>query len=218
MPIFNVVERLTLASSALLLYPQKSCACTTILFTALKNPQWMVSVGKTTYSPTLLSNTCVSLSQHGLCGADEGQMHCAPHCSRKDTPFSLGGGPVSLPVGTSVMTTLLGFPLCQRVVTVPFCCSNATNCSGGCFLPTDYGMGGSSDVEGAALEVFFFDPATLDFGLAIVGLFLCMLRLVLSPTPTDKLVSKPSPSPLAPFSEGFFPLFLVWATLGMMSQ
>jgi hypothetical protein len=66
-------------------------------------------------------------------------------------------------------------------------------------------MGGSSDVEGAALEVFFFDPAALDFVLAIVGLFLCMLRLVLSPTPTDKMVSKPSPSPLASFSKVFSP-------------
>jgi hypothetical protein len=69
-------------------------------------------------------------------------------------------------------------------------------------------MGGSSDVEGAALEAFFFDPATLDFVLAVIELFLCMLRLVLSPTPTDKMVSKPSPSPPATFSEGFFPLFL----------
>jgi hypothetical protein len=108
----------------------------------------------------LLSDTCASLSQHGFHGADKGQTHCAPHCLQKDMPFLLGGGPVSLPVGTSATTTLLGFPLCQRVVTVPFCCSNATNCSGGCFLPTDSGMGGSSDVEVAALEVSFFDPAT----------------------------------------------------------
>ncbi len=179
MRIFNVVEQLTLASSALLLYPQKSYTCTTILFTALKNSQWTVSAGKITYSPTLLSETCVSLSQHGLHGADEGRMHCALHCLQKDTPFSLGGGPVSLPVVTSATTTLLGFPLCQRVVTVPFYCSNATNCSGGCFLSTDSGVGGSSDVEVAALEVFFFDPATLDFVLAVIGLFLCMLRLVL---------------------------------------
>jgi hypothetical protein len=57
-------------------------------------------------------------------------------------------------------------------------------------------MGGSSDVESAALEVFFFDPATLDLVLASVGLFLFMLRLVLSPTPTDKMASKSSPSPL----------------------
>jgi hypothetical protein len=65
---------------------------------------------------------------------------------------------------------------------------------------------GFSDVEVAALEVFFFDPATLDFVLAIIGLLLCMLRLVLSsPTPNDKMVSKPSPSPLASFSEGFSP-------------
>jgi hypothetical protein len=138
----------------------------------------MVSAGKTTYSPMLLSDTSVSLSQHGLRGADEGQMHCALHCFRKDTPFLVDGGPVSLPVGTSVTTTLLGLHLGQRVVTVPFCFSNATNCSGGCFLPTDSGMGGSSDVEGGALEVFFFDPATLDFVLAIIGLFLCREEVV----------------------------------------
>jgi hypothetical protein len=61
-------------------------------------------------------------------------------------------------------------------------------------------------VEVAALEVFFFDPATLDFVLAVVRLFLYMLRLVLSRTPpTDKMVSTPSPSPLASFSEGFPP-------------
>ncbi len=45
--------------------------------------------------------------------------------------------------------------------TVPFCCSSATNYSGGCFLPTGSGLGGSSDGEVAALVVFFFDPATL---------------------------------------------------------
>jgi hypothetical protein len=175
-----------------------------ILFTALKNPQWMVSAKNTTYSPMLLSDTYVSLSQHGLSGVDKGQRHCTPHCLRKDTPVLLGGCPVALPVGTSVTTALLGFTLHQRVVTFPFCCSNATNCSSGCFLPPDSGLGGSSDVEVAALEVIFFDPSTLDFVLAVVGLFLCMLRLVLSPTLTDKMVSKPSPSPLASFSEGFF--------------
>ncbi len=47
-------------------------------------------------------------------------------------------------------------------------------------------------MEVAALELFFFDPATLDFVLAILGLFLCMLRLVISPTPTDKKASTPS--------------------------
>jgi hypothetical protein len=51
-------------------------------------------------------------------------------------------------------------------------------------------------VKAAASEVFFFDPATLDFALAFVGLFLFMLRLVLSPTPTDEMASKPSLSPL----------------------
>jgi hypothetical protein len=147
MPIFNVAEQLTLGSSALLLYMQKSCTCTTILFTALRNPQWTVSAGNTTYSPTLLSDTCVSLSQHRLHGADKGQRHCTPHRLQKDTPFSLGGGPVSLPVGTSETTTLLGFPLCQKVVTFLFCFSNATNCSGGHFLPPDSGLECSSDVE-----------------------------------------------------------------------
>jgi hypothetical protein len=213
MLIFSVAEQLTLGSSALLLYPQKNCACTTILFTALKNPRWTVSAGNTTYSPTFLSDMCVSLSQYRLRGADKGRRHCTLHCLQKDMPFVLGGGPVSLPAVTSETTTLLGFPLCQRVVTFPFCFSNATNCSGGHFLPPDSGLGGSSDVEVAALEVFFSDPATLDFVLAINGLFLCMLRLVLSPTPTDEMASKPSPSPLASFSEGFF---LVLANHGMM--
>jgi hypothetical protein len=68
-------------------------------------------------------------------------------------------------------------------------------------------------MEVAALEVFFFDPAILDFVLAVLGLFICMLRLVLSPTPTDKMASKPSPSPLASFSEGFF---VVLANLGII--
>jgi hypothetical protein len=58
-------------------------------------------------------------------------------------------------------------------------------------------------VEVAALELFFLDPATLDFVLANLGLFLCMIRLVLSLTPTGEMDSKPSPSPLASFSEGF---------------
>ncbi len=204
MPIFNVAERFTLGSSALLLYPQKSCACTTILFTALKYPQWAVWAGNITYVPTLLGDACVSLSQHRLRGADEGHRHCTLHCLQKDMPFLFGGGLVSLPVGTSETTTLLGFPLCQRVVTFPFCFSNATNSSGKHFLPPASGLGGSSDVEVASLELFFFDPATLEFVLAILGLFLCMLRLVLSPTPTDKMASTPSPSPLASFSEGYF--------------
>jgi hypothetical protein len=153
--------------------------------------------------------------QHNLHGLDEGQMHCTSHCLQNDTPFSLGGGPVSLPVGTSEKTTLLGSPLCQRVVTFPFCFSSATNCLGGYFLPPESGLGRSSDVEVAALEVFFFDPATLDFVLVVIGLFLCMLRLVLLPTLTDKMASKPSPSPLASFSEVFF---LILATLGTKSQ
>jgi hypothetical protein len=137
MPIFNVAaEWLTLGSSALLLYPQNSCACTTIMFTALKKSQWIVSVGNTTYSPTLLSDTCVSLSQHRLTGADKGQRHCTLYILRKKTPILLGGGPVSLPVERSETTNLLGFPLCQRVATFPFCFSNATYCSGGYFSST----------------------------------------------------------------------------------
>ncbi len=152
----------------------------------------------------LLGDTCVSLSQHRLCGADKGQRHCTLHCLQKDTPFLLGGGPVSLPVGTSKTITILGFPFCQRVVTFPFCFADATNCSGGHFLPPASGLGDCSDVEVAALEVFFFDPATLDFVLAVVGLSLSMLRLVLSPKPNDKMASKPSPSPLASSSEDFF--------------
>jgi hypothetical protein len=111
--------------------------------------------------------------------------------------------------------TLICIQKTQRVVTFPFCFSNAANCSGGHFLLPDSRLGGSSDVEVAALEVLFFDPTTLDFVFAIVGLFLCMLRLVLSPTPTYKMALKPSPSPLASFSEGFF---LVLANLGMISQ
>jgi hypothetical protein len=39
------------------------------------------------------------------------------------------------------------------------------------------------------------------------------LRLILSLTPTEEMASKPSPSPLASFSEGFF---LALAILGMM--
>jgi hypothetical protein len=117
-------------------------------------------------------------------------------------PFSLGGGPVSLPVRASTMTTLLSFPLCQGVVTFPFGFSNATNSSGGRFLAPSSGLGGSSDVEVAALEVFFLDPAILDVIVAIFGLFFCRLRLVVSLTATDKMALKPSPQ--ASFSEGFF--------------
>jgi hypothetical protein len=87
---------------------------------------------------------------------------------QKDTPFLLGGWPVSLPVETSETTPFLGFPLCQRVVTFPFCFSYATNSSGGHFLLPASGLGGSSDVEVAALELFFLDPATLDFVLTVL--------------------------------------------------
>jgi hypothetical protein len=107
----------------------------------------------------------------------------------------------------------LRFPPLPKRNDLPFLFSNATNCSGGHFLPPASGLGGSSDMEVAALEVFFYDPATLDFVLVVLELFLCMLRLVLSPTPTDKMASKPSPSPLASFSEDFF---VVLANLGMM--
>jgi hypothetical protein len=98
----------------------------------------------------------------------------------------------------------LWFPPLPKSSDLPFCFSNATNSSGGHFLPPASGLGGSSDVEFAASELFFLDPATLDFVLGILGLFLCMLRLVRSLTPaTDKMASKLSPSPLASFSEDF---------------
>jgi hypothetical protein len=132
---------------------------------------------------------------------DKGIAHCTD--CKKDTLFLLSGGLVSLPVGTSETTTLLGFPLCQTVVTFPLSFSNATNSSGGHFLPPASGLGGCSDVEVAALELFFLDPSTLDFILAILILFLCMLRLAFSLTPTEEMDSNPSPSPLASFSEGF---------------
>ncbi len=114
------LKLLTLGSSALLLYPQQSCACTMILFTTLKNPWWTVSAGNTTYLPMLLSDTCVSLSQYRLSGVDKGQRHCTPHCLRKDTPFSLGGGPVSLPVGTSETTHSLRFTPLPKTSDLPF--------------------------------------------------------------------------------------------------
>ncbi len=186
-----------------------------ILFTALKNPWCIVWAGNTTCSPTFLSDTYVSLSQHRLRGADKGQRHCTLHWLQKDTPFLLTVGLVSLPVWASETTTHLGFPLCQRVMTFPFSFSNATNSSDGRFLLPASGLGGCSDVEFAALELFFLDPATIDFILAVLVLFLCMLRLVLSLTPTEKMDSKPSPSPLASFSKGFF---LGLDILGMLCQ
>ncbi len=70
-------------------------------------------------------------------------------------------------------------------------------------------------MEVTALELFFLDPAILDFVLAVLGVYLCMLRLVLSLTATEEMASKPSPSPLASFSEGSF---LALAILGMMCQ
>ena len=66
------------------------------------------------------------------------------------------------------MTTLFAFPLDQRVVTFCFGFSSSTNSSGGCFLAPTSGLGGSSDVEVAALEVFFFDPGTLDLSLPLL--------------------------------------------------
>jgi hypothetical protein len=59
-------------------------------------------------------------------------------------------------------------------------------------------------VEVAALELFFLDPANLDVVLAAFGLFFHRLKLLVSLTPTEETASKPSPSPLASFSEGFF--------------
>ncbi len=211
MPIVKVSEQLTLGSLALLLYPQKSCAWTTILFTALKNPWWTVLTGNTTYSPTLFSDTCVSLSQLRLCGVDKEEMQLTLHCLWKDTPFSLDGGLVSLPLGRSTTTTLVAFPLDQRVVTFHFGFSYSINSSDGHFLALSPGLGGSSDVEVAALELFFLDPAILDLIVAFLWLFCCRLRLIVPLMATDETASKPS-SP-ASFFEGFF---LVLANLGMM--
>ncbi len=66
-------------------------------------------------------------------------------------------------------------------------------------------------MEVAALELFFLDPAILVGVVAVLGLFFCRLRLVVSLTATDKKASKPSPP--TSFSEGFF---LALANLGMM--
>jgi hypothetical protein len=73
----------------------------------------------------------------------------------------------------STTTTLLSFPLCQRVVTFPFGFSTSTNSSGGCFLSPASGLGGSSDVEVAALELFFLNPANLNVVVVVLGLFFC---------------------------------------------
>ncbi len=95
-------------------------------------------------------------------------MQFSLHCLRKDMPFLLDGGPVSLPLGKSSMTTLFAFPLDQREVTFHFGVSTPTNSSGGRFLATSSGLGGFSDVEVAALELFFLDPAILDLIVAIL--------------------------------------------------
>ncbi len=124
--------------------------------------------GNTTYSPMLFSGTCVSLSQQLLRGVDEEEMQLTLHCLQKDTPFSLDGGPVSLLLGRSTTTTLFAFPLDQRVVTFCFSFSSSTNSSGGHFLAPSSGLGGSSDVEVDALELFFLDHAILDLIIAFL--------------------------------------------------
>jgi hypothetical protein len=99
---------------------------------------------------------------------DKEEMQFSSHCLQKDMPFSLDGGPVSLPLGRLTTTTLLAFPLDQKVVTFHFGFSTSTNSSGGGFLAPSSGLGESSDVKVAALELFFLDPAILDFIDAIL--------------------------------------------------
>jgi hypothetical protein len=166
MPISKVSEQFTLGSLALLLYPQKSCVVTMFLLTALKKTQWTLLAGNATYSPSLFRDTCVSLSQHILQGVDKEEMQFLSHCLQKDTSFLLDGGPVSLSLGRSTTTTILAFPIDQKVVT--FCLGSFINSSGGHFLVPSSGLGGSSDVEVAVGELFFLDPAILDFTVALL--------------------------------------------------
>jgi hypothetical protein len=133
---------------------------------------------------------------------DKEEMQFSLHYLQKNTPFSFDGGRASLPLGSSTMTTtLLCFPLDQRVVTIHFEFSAPTNSSGGHFLAPSSGLGGSSDVEIAALELFFLYPAILDFIVVIFSLFFCRLRLVVSLAATNNMALKPSPP--TSFSEGF---------------
>jgi hypothetical protein len=100
---------------------------------------------------------------------DEDKMQFSLHCLQKDTPFSLNGGLVSWLLGRLTMTIFFSFPLDQRVVTFHFGFSTSTsNLSGVCFLVPSSGLGDSSDVEVAAIELFFLNPAILDFTVSLL--------------------------------------------------
>ncbi len=135
-----------------------------ILLTVLKKPQWTVLAGNKTYSPTLLRETCLSVSQHFLLCMDNEETHLSLHWLQKEMPFSLDGGPVSLPLGRLTMTKFFSFPFDQRVATFCFCLSTCNNSSGGHFLAPYSGLGGdatgllflvSSGLVGAAVELLF---------------------------------------------------------------
>jgi hypothetical protein len=116
-------------------------------------------------------------------------------------PFSLDGGPVSLPLRSLATTTFLAFSLYQRVVTFCFSFSSSINSSGGHFYVPSSGLGGSSDLVVAAVELWFLVPATLDVTVVLLGFFFGWLGLVVSLMTTNKMDSKPSPP--TPFSQGF---------------
>jgi hypothetical protein len=78
-------------------------------------------------------------------------MQFSLHCLQKDTPLSLDGGPVSLPLRRSTTTTLLALLIYQRIVNFSIGFSTSTNSLGGHFLAPSSWLGGSSDVEVAAL-------------------------------------------------------------------
>ncbi len=129
-------------------------------------------------------------------------MQFSSHCLQKEMPFSLDGGPVSWPLGRLTTTTFLSFPLDKRVLIFCFDFSTSTNSSGGCFLAPSSGLGGSSDVVVAAVELFFLDLATLDFTVSLLWFLFGRLGLVVSLTATNKMTSMPSPP--TSFPEGFF--------------
>ncbi len=184
---------------------KKLCLNNNLVDHTEKSSQWTVLAGNTTYSPMLFSDTCVFLSQQGLHGVDEGQMHLTLHSLQKDTPFSLGGGPVSLPVGTSP-------PLLPKSSDLSFWFLHfyqflrwALSCTilwagmllwcGSCSFRTL--LLGSCN-----LRCHCCHPQTI---------LLQVKTIVVSLTATDEMASKPSPP--ASFSEGFF---LVLANIGIM--
>jgi hypothetical protein len=63
---------------------------------------------------------------------------------------------------------------------------------------------------GAAVELLFLVLATLDVTVALIGVFI-WLQLGVSLRAMNKMAAKPSP--ITPFSEGFF-----LALVGIMSQ